>query len=179
MPVLCDGVLGRPAECVTPVPGLFLCRSWSNAQGKVEGPWRVPCRLSGVQGYEAALLNRTEFCFHQQGVIPDLIAWDYLSLEQSWLTWVIFSSSKSCLLRKRITDIVRSHRLFHIDRNRSNDSRRRFWKFKINFKVKTNKMDARIVEYVSTGDGSDFSHVQDGSGFSNPCCSQTIGHRGY
>ena len=22
-----DGVLGRPAECVTPVPGLFLCRS--------------------------------------------------------------------------------------------------------------------------------------------------------
>ena len=35
------------------------------------------------------------------------------------------------------------------------------------------------VEYVRTGDGSDFWHVQDESGFSDPHCSQTIGHRGY
>ena len=36
-----------------------------------------------------------------------------------------------------------------------------------------------IVEYARTGDGSDFWHVQDESGFSDPYCSQTIGHRGY
>ena len=36
-----------------------------------------------------------------------------------------------------------------------------------------------IVEYARTGDGSDFWHVQDESGFYNPYCSQTIGHRGY
>ena len=35
------------------------------------------------------------------------------------------------------------------------------------------------VEYARTGDGSDFWHVQDESGFSDPYCSQTIGHRGY
>ena len=34
------------------------------------------------------------------------------------------------------------------------------------------------VEYARTGDRSDFWHVQDESGFSDPYCSQTIGHRG-
>ena len=36
-----------------------------------------------------------------------------------------------------------------------------------------------IVEYVRTGDGSDFWHVQDQSSFSDPYCIQTIGHKGY
>ena len=35
-----------------------------------------------------------------------------------------------------------------------------------------------FVEYARTGDGSDFWHVQDESGFSDPYYSQTIGHEG-
>ena len=35
------------------------------------------------------------------------------------------------------------------------------------------------AEYVRTGEGSDFWHVQYESGFSYPYCSQTIGYRGY
>ena len=37
----------------------------------------------------------------------------------------------------------------------------------------------QAVEYVRTGDGSDFWHVQDQSSFSDPYCIQTIGHRWY
>ena len=40
-------------------------------------------------------------------------------------------------------------------------------------------LESLAVEYARTGDGSDFWHVQDESGFSDPHCSQTIGHRGY
>ena len=36
-----------------------------------------------------------------------------------------------------------------------------------------------VVEYVRTGEESDFWHVQDQSRFSNPYVYQTIGHRGY
>ena len=36
-----------------------------------------------------------------------------------------------------------------------------------------------VIEYVRTGEISDFRHVQDESSFSDPYCSQTIGHRGY